>query len=213
MSLFWRVLLVNAALLVGSAVVLAASPLTVSDPIGFVEALILVAGLTVALAADYVLLRRVFGPLEQLTTRMQGVDLLRPGGRLAARGGREIAQLERSFNDMLERLEAERRDSGRRALEAQEGERSRVAKDLHDEVGQSMTGVLLQLERLSQDVPARLRPPLLRTQDEVRRSLDEVRRIARELRPELLEHLGLVSALRALSRGLAERNAGTPAGR
>jgi two-component system sensor histidine kinase UhpB len=112
----------------------------------------------------------------------------------------------RSFNEMLERLEAERRESGRRALAAQEAERARVATELHDEVGQSMTGVLLLLERLSEELPVKHQPAVSEAQEQVRSSLDDVRRIARELRPELLEHLGLVSALKALARSVAERS-------
>jgi two-component system sensor histidine kinase UhpB len=205
MSLFWRVFLVNALLLVGAAIALGVSPLTVSAPIAFVEAVILVVGLVLVLAVNYALLRRAFVPLEQLSRRMRSVDLLRPGVRVPASGEGEVAELVRSFNEMLERLEAERRQSGRRALAAQEAERARVATELHDEVGQSMTGVLLLLERLSEELPAEQRRAVAEAQDQVRASLDDVRRIARELRPELLEHLGLVSALKSLARNVAER--------
>ena len=77
----------------------------------------------------------------------------------------------------LERLETERRESGRIASAAQEEERKRIARELHDEVGQVLTGVMLQLD----DADAR---------EAVRQSLDDVRRIARELRPEMLDDLG-----------------------
>jgi two-component system, NarL family, sensor histidine kinase UhpB len=106
---------------------------------------------------------------------------------------------------MLERLEAERRESGRRALAAQEAERNRVAAELHDEVGQSLTGVLLLLERIAGEVPAGRRATFSEAQHAVRTTLDEVRRIAQELRPEMLEHLGLVSALKSLATSFAER--------
>jgi two-component system sensor histidine kinase UhpB len=128
---------------------------------------------------------------------MRIVDLLRPGQRLAEPGGAEVAQLVRVFNQMLERLEDERRESGRRALRAQEAERSRIARGLHDEVGQVLTGVLLELEGEGSNEEAKAA---------VRQALKEVRRIARELRPEMLEDLGLVSALTELSRRFADQS-------
>jgi two-component system sensor histidine kinase UhpB len=122
---------------------------------------------------------------------MRKIDLLQPGQRIREQGGLEVAELTRTFNEMLERLETERRESGQRASRAQEAERRRIASGLHDEVGQVLTGVLL---RLDDD----------ETKEAVRQALDEVRRIARELRPEMLEQLGLVSALTELSRKFAE---------
>jgi two-component system sensor histidine kinase UhpB len=122
---------------------------------------------------------------------MRKIDLLQPGHRFPEQGGVEVAELTRAFNEMLERLEAERRESGQRALRAQEGERRRIASGLHDEVGQVLTGVLLRLDDEE-------------TKEAVRQALDEVRRIARELRPEMLEQLGLVSALTELSRKFAD---------
>ena len=101
---------------------------------------------------------------------------------------------------MLERLEAERRDSVARALAAQEGERLRVAQELHDGVGQSLTGVVLQLGRAARDMPEPDRERVLEAQETARDSLEEVRRIARMLRPEALDDLGLASALHVLGR-------------
>ena len=100
---------------------------------------------------------------------------------------------------MLDRLEAERRDSVGRALAAQEGERLRVAQELHDGVGQTLTGVVLQLGRVAaRRARAGARDGVLEAQETARDSLEEVRRIARRLRPEALDDLGLASALRVL---------------
>jgi two-component system sensor histidine kinase UhpB len=96
---------------------------------------------------------------------------------------------------MLGRLERERRDSGRRALAAQEQERQRVARELHDEVGQVLTGVMLELEQAARGGGE---AELVTAREAVRHALEEVRRIARELRPEVLDDLGLQSALRSL---------------
>lgn len=100
---------------------------------------------------------------------------------------------------MLDRLEAERATSSARALGAQEAERRRVAQELHDEVGQTLTAVLLELKRVTGHAPEPLREELTHVQEITRGSLDEIRRIARRLRPGVLEELGLVSALTALT--------------
>jgi two-component system sensor histidine kinase UhpB len=103
---------------------------------------------------------------------------------------------------MLDRLENARREAARTALEAQESERLRVAQELHDEVGQTLTAVTLQAERAAEGDPADANQALRDVADSVRDSLDEVRRIARELRPEALDDLGLVNALIALCNRL-----------
>jgi two-component system, NarL family, sensor histidine kinase UhpB len=199
MSLFRRVFLLNAALLVSAGVLVAVSPITVSTPVKVFDEVVLGVGIVLLLVANYLLLRPAFRPLERLAERMRNVDLLRPGRRLEPSGSPEIVELVRTFNEMLERLETERRESGRLALAAQEAERKRIAAELHDEVGQSMTGVLLLLDQLASEVPAERRDVFAEAQEATRTSVDEVRRIAQELRPELLEHLGLVSALKSLA--------------
>jgi two-component system sensor histidine kinase UhpB len=204
-SLFWRVFGINAALLVVATLLLLFSPIEIDAPIKPYQAAILVAALVVMLVADLVLLWPSFAPLERLTRRMHHVDLLRPGQRIPPKGPREVRELIEAFNEMLARLESERRESGRLALQAQEGERLRIARGLHDEVGQTMTGVLLQLKRAADVAPAAVRDELVEAQEAVRTSLDEVRRIARELRPETLDELGLVSALTALVTTFSQR--------
>jgi two-component system, NarL family, sensor histidine kinase UhpB len=106
---------------------------------------------------------------------------------------------------MLDRLEFERRDSARRALLVQEGERRRIARELHDEVGQTLTGVMLQVEGLAPAIPDELREQLDELRETARHGAEEVRRIARRLRPEALEDLGLQSALSALATRVAEQ--------
>jgi two-component system, NarL family, sensor histidine kinase UhpB len=204
-SLFWRVFAINASLLVVAALVVGLTPLGVSAPLALRETVVLTVGLAIMLAANLALLRPAFVPLERLAQRMRDVDLLRPGQRLASSAGGEVGTLVRAFNDMLERLETERRESGGRALAAQETERARIAMGLHDEVGGAMTGVLLQLKRVEAVVPPERRADLAEAQQSVRDALEEVRRIAQELRPEMLEHLGLVSALTALATTFERR--------
>jgi two-component system sensor histidine kinase UhpB len=191
LPLLWRVFAINAALLIVATLLLALTPVEIHARIAIVEGLDLGVALVVMLAANLLLLRHALQPIERLVERMRKIDLLQPGQRIREQGSVEVAELTRTFNEMLARLETERRESSRRALRAQEAERRRIASGLHDEVGQVLTGVLL---RLDDD----------ETKESVRQALDEVRRIARELRPEMLEQLGLVSALTELSRKFAE---------
>jgi two-component system sensor histidine kinase UhpB len=204
-SLFWRVFALNAAVFIAATAILVFTPVTVSFPTTVTEGLILSAGLSVMLVANALLLRWALGPLDRLRSLMERVDLLRPGQRLPAPRGGEFAALVLAFNDMLDRLEAERRESAGRALQAQEAERRRIARDLHDEVGQSLTAVLLQLKRVLPHTAEEAHADVREAQDTVRACLDEVRRIVRQLRPGVLQDLGLVSALNALSTGFAER--------
>jgi two-component system, NarL family, sensor histidine kinase UhpB len=199
LSIYWRVFAVNVGLLGVVAVLLVVTPVTISAPIKLEQALIVGVGLLTTLAANAWLLRRAVAPLERLAQRMETVDLLRRGQRLEVRRGDEIGRVVGSFNRMLDRLEAERDESARRVLAAQEAERIGIARDLHDEVGQVLTGVLLQLNVIAETAPEH-RDEIDEAKQAVRSALDEVRRISSELRPEMLEHLGLVSALTELSR-------------
>jgi two-component system sensor histidine kinase UhpB len=120
-------------------------------------------------------------------------------------GDPALAALALAFNEMLERLETERRDSARQALTLQESERRRIARELHDEVGQTLTGVMLQVEGLALAIPDDLQPQLEELRETARHGTEEVRRIARRLRPEALDELGLQSALAALATAFAEQ--------
>jgi len=201
--LFWRVFWLNALVGAVATVLLMIGPWTVSAPIRLIEAVVLLAGLAVLLTLNAALLRWGLAPLERLTRMMTTVDLLRPGQRLPVTGSGEVAALIDTFNQMLARLEAERGASSARALYAQEEERRRIARELHDEIGQSLTAVLLELKRLTDRVPEPLREDLAYAQETTRNSLEEVRRIAHRLRPDVLEDLGLVSALTALTSQFA----------
>jgi two-component system, NarL family, sensor histidine kinase UhpB len=197
LPLLWRVFAINATLLVLATLLLVLARGRIHGSFAFLEGADIAVGLAVMLAANFLLLRQTLRPIERLVGRMRTVDLLRPGQRLVEGGGVEVTELVRVFNEMLDRLEAERRESSGRAQQAREAERSRIARGLHDEVGQVLTGVLLQLEGEGRAEE---------TKAAVRQALEEVRRIGQELRPEMLEHLGLVSALTELSRRFADQS-------
>jgi two-component system, NarL family, sensor histidine kinase UhpB len=207
MSLFTRVLLANAVVLAIATLLLLFSPIEISYPVTDTQAVILIVGFVGSVVLNMVLLRQVIAPLRRLTATMRSVEPLQPGRRLAIRGtDTDVAALTAAFNDMLDRLESERRESGRQALLAQEAERQRIARELHDEVGQVLTGVVLELEHAAGRAGEHDAAQLAAAREAVRRSLDDVRRIARELRPEVLDDLGLQSALRSLCTATAAHN-------
>jgi two-component system sensor histidine kinase UhpB len=205
LRLFWRVYMTNAVILALAFLGLVLAPVTVSAPVTVVELLALMGGLVALLVANLVLLRPAFGPLEELAETMRQHDPLSPGARARVVGGPDVVTIARAVNEMLDRLESERRESARQALMVQERERRRIARELHDEVGQTLTGVILQVEGLSATIPEELRPKLDELRETARHGTEEVRRIARRLRPEALEELGLQSALAALATSFSEQ--------
>ena len=139
-----------------------------------------------------------------LAAAMERVDLARPARATVAAataGSREVARLTSAFNRMLDRLEDERRQAGQAAVRAQERERARIARDLHDEVNQALTGDPAAPRGLD---PARARRAARRSCAETKRlatqAMEELLRLARELRPTALDDHGLVAALRTQVR-------------
>ena len=112
---------------------------------------------------------------------------------------------------MLERLEAERRGAANAALGAQERERERIARDLHDEVNQALTALLLRLEavRRQTDDPETA-TELAEIGAVISRAMRELLDLARGLRPTTLDDLGLKAALATLVEEI-EREAGIQA--
>jgi two-component system, NarL family, sensor histidine kinase UhpB len=155
--------------------------------------------LAAALAVRLLVLRRRLSPLETLIEDMEKVDLSRPGPLLprsidGVGETEEVARIELAFLRMMERLEAERRRAGSAALQAQEEERARVARDLHDEVNQSLTGLLLRLEAVREAAPPELEDELAETKALANQAMRELLSLARQLRPTALDDLGLAAA-------------------
>jgi two-component system sensor histidine kinase UhpB len=205
--LVYRVAGVNALVLLAAVAVtlLVLAPRKLSS-FAIDEAVVLAGALVVVALVNLLVLRRIVRPLETLTALARRVDLTRPGARMpGAAASSEAGELALTFNEMLARLETERREATGRVLEAQESERLRIALELHDQVGQELTAVLLGLARVRGMLDESLRGDVEDIQEAVRASLEDVRRIALELRPEALDDLGLVSALAVLCERFAQR--------
>lgn len=156
----------------------------------------------VVLALAFALLRerRRLRPLEDLVEAMEKVDLSSPRPLLptsidGVAETEEVERIELAFLRMMRRLEAERRRAGSAALHAQEEERARVARDLHDEVNQSLTGLLLRLEAARETAPPELEGELAETKALANQAMTELLSLARQLRPTALDDLGLVAAI------------------
>jgi two-component system sensor histidine kinase UhpB len=197
LSLEWRVFAANAAVFMIAFAALAWTPVTVHRIATPSELVVLALGLMLMLIFDLLLLRRAFRPLRRLASTMRSVDLTRPGDRAESFEGAstEVRGLASALNRMLERLERERRESALRELAAQERERTRIARELHDEVGQMLTAIALRAERGAGESADGQRDALMEISQTALGSLEDVRRIGRELRPEALDDLGLVNAV------------------
>lgn len=204
--MLWRVFAANAAVFALAIAVLAAAPVEIHASIRLDELVILLVGLTLMLVVDLLLLRRALSPLARLARIMAKIDLVHPGQRAVGfeRSSTELLALADAFNVMLERLEHERRDSSMRVLAAQEGERLRIARELHDEIGQTLTAAALRAEHRAER-SGDAHPEFAELAEIVQQSLADVRRISLELRPGPLEELGLVNALISLCARVSEQ--------
>ncbi len=133
---------------------------------------------------------------KQGATPVFSEDDLRLAESLAARAAIAV--------DLSERVS---RDSVRRVVEAQELERARLARELHDETGQALTSILLGLKPLEQTVDsAEAREALASVRELVISTLQDVRRLAVELRPSALDDFGLVPAVERLTDTFREQS-------
>jgi len=209
-NLLTQVLAANLLVIVAAVIAasLAANPgLNLGDDPQAGIILGLAVGLTILV--NVIMLQRRFRPLERLVEEMERADLTRSGPGLETAddlgGPEEVQRLQKAFRHMLERLEAERRRAATVALSAQEEERARVARDLHDEVNQSLTGLLLRLEAVRSHAPPELAHELAETKTLANRAMQELLTLARSLRPTALDDLGLKAALSALADELGRK--------
>ena len=155
--------------------------------------------LTVGLSVAYGLASVVTAPLVRLAeaARAVGRGDFRWKARVWARD--EVGSLGNAFNEMSEELR--RRDEMRmqllaKVISAQEDERKRIARELHDETSQSLTSLMLGLKLIddSADSPE-VREKISELRALTADTLDEVHHLAMRLRPRLLDDLGLVAAI------------------
>jgi len=205
-SLFTKVLVANGIIvLIGT---LASVVITTSfsrggeAPSAMAEIALIVVGLFVSVLVNYAILRVAFRPLFTLQATL---DQVRRGDFSArvpnVEGDPDIARLTEIANLMLDRLAEHRQNVAAQILRAQEEERKRIARELHDETSQSLTSIVVSLEAVEQQlgpepIEGALVDRLRHTKEIAQRTLDETRRLMFDLRPSVLDDLGLVPALR-----------------
>lgn len=206
-TMFVQLFLPIAALFIGFVALLALSPASVSHPISTAELVELTALLLVTLVVSALVLRKTLAPLRELRVVMEQREGVSAPGRARVRRDDEVGQVALAYNGLLDRLAAEETRAAGLALTAQERERQRVSRELHDQVGQTLTVALLRLGRVVHSVPSELHEDFEGAQEAVRTALQEVRTVAAQLRPGVLEDLGLAPALTSLATEAARDGA------
>lgn len=205
MPLSRRITVINGVVFAVGTALLALSPATVSARPLLSELVVLVVGLAVMVTANGLLVRGTLQPLERLVRELEALRSTEPLGRLSPADHGIAGRIGAAVNDLVSRIDAGQRSGRLSTLAGQEAERARIAQELHDGVGQSLTALLLQLRALSEEPGAASGERLTEVREAARASLDEVREVARRLRPHVLEDLGLRSALAALTTDLFAR--------
>jgi len=227
--LFWRLLGVNLIVVLGGALIgtWLTQRLVLSGTFTpLTHALLVLAALCLSAGLTMLLLRETFRPIRSLREATQRIN----AGDYAARASvtpltdPDVAGLVLEVNALWDRLEADAATIREKTAQAerlaaqvilaQEEERRRVARELHDEAGQALTAVIIGLERglasmpevYATDLPVQPRQLISNLRDLAAHTLDEVRKLALELRPSVLDDLGLVAALRQYVRSTEERS-------
>jgi len=206
-SLIGQVLATNAVLITGAlfaASIAGGLNLALDDE--RLRFLLLALTVALTLVLNMLILRRRFTPLEQLIAGVETIDPAHPSEFVALETSsvEEIDRLARSFRRLLERVEQEQRRSGALVLRAQEEERGRLARDLHDEVNQALTAILLRLEAVRQDAPPPVAAELGQIKLLANGAMEELLQLARQLRPAALDDHGLVPAIESQVRRFSE---------
>ncbi len=171
------------------------------------------AGLAVSalfLAAAWKLGRSVTHPVLALAAGARRLGARDFGVQLPVESADEIGELATAFNDMARRLQQttvsrdELEQLNQRLITAQEDERSRLARELHDDVTQRMAALAIRAGRIKQSPSANLTQELEEIQRGLSRLSDDLHGLSRRLHPAILDELGLIAAIESECRGFFE---------
>jgi two-component system sensor histidine kinase UhpB len=155
-------------------------------------------GWLISVLINFVLLKISFHPLTKLRDTMQRVQAGNTDLRAPLTGqDPEADQLADAFNTMLETLAESSRTRSTQILTAQEQERKRIARELHDETSQVLTSLLISLKVLEETITSEaMRQRVEETRSLAHQTLRAIRNLSIDLRPSALDDLGLLPALR-----------------
>lgn len=213
--LFYKVLIANSLLVTLGAFAGTAITLRMRahfDGSGAPLALVFtIIGVALTISLNTLILRAAMQPIRALRGTVdalgQGDFAVRvPESPLADQDLSNVAATLNQMLDYVQRYQERVQDLSANMLRAQEDERHRIARELHDQIGQSLTLLLIRL-KIIEATPkaATVQQELSELRAGVSDTIDQVRRLALDLRPPALDQLGLIPALRALGRDFAER--------
>ncbi|SNB69918.1 two-component system, NarL family, sensor histidine kinase UhpB [Thermoflexus hugenholtzii JAD2] len=210
LPLFYKILIANTLLVAAGAVIGTTLSFRAGHQLSgeayyrwrYAYILLFATGGTALSALIYSLLVRwALRPLEQLQEAAEAIRRGQFNVRVPPHPFRDaqMEQLVETFNQMVETIvsNSERLHwLSQQILQAQEEERARIARELHDEAAQWLTSLLIRQRLLLRSLPPEMRPEVEELQRMTTAALEHLRRIAMELRPAILDDLGLVEALR-----------------
>lgn len=214
LSLLQRIVIANTVIIVAGAIGGTLLTVHLVNVVGQVSLIVLfvAVGVLISFVSNYLLVRAALDPLYHLRDRAGAVAAgersVRPD--VAAGADRDVRQLADALSALVQQLESrnsELQALSQRVITAQEAERKRIARSLHDDTSQYLSMLIVQLERLEQRLPPAAdewRGQLASCRQTAQQMLGELRKIIYGLRPTVLDDLGLVPAIRWYARLMLE---------
>ncbi len=217
LSMLWRIAIGNAVIIVLGAIggTLLTRLLTGRTNDAWLIAFFATVGITLSVATNSWIIRTALRPLHELRILTDGLESDGPANMsvfepLLQGGDPDIRRLAASIQSMVKKLDARSRRLralSKRCLCAQEEERKRIARSLHDDTGQGLTRIMIALEQVEQRLPpsaSEARASVVACRQQAASNLSELRHLIYGLRPSILDDLGLGPAIRWYARNTLE---------